>query len=304
MYTSSVGQTKMNLDNGMDKNMSSVNLSTDYGNQNLPFYSNTASGFAPLPSPSSMTSSPNTPMLSPVRHSFSQPHQARHYSMPVASTGSSSIPRYGYRNSFDMMSIQNDRPQIGPVHPHMIPEVNVYYNEARIKSENDHDHESINQKQQQQQQSQQQSGFTSSPNIGQLLNPVHPLNKNPNPLQTGSDNNTLFQSMGIPDNTNSAYPNYSSMNNRSSFEGKLPSIPDDGMLRNSTNTTGGGGGSGYGGYDSFYNQRQQPLANTHSVSDSIIPMFRNGIVHPSMYDEIQTYGNDRPELGMEPLMLK
>jgi hypothetical protein len=94
------------------------------------------------------------------------------------------------------------------------------------------------------------------------------------------------------------------MNNRSSFEGKLPSIPDDGMLRNSTNTTGGGGGSGYGGYDSFYNQRQQPLANTHSVSDSIIPMFRNGIVHPSMYDEIQTYGNDRPELGMEPLMLK
>ncbi|KAI8875913.1 hypothetical protein K501DRAFT_59412 [Backusella circina FSU 941] len=304
MYTSSVGQPKIDLDNSMGKNMSSVNLSTDY--QNVPFYSNTTSGFAPLPSPSSMTSSPNTPMLSPVRHSFSQTQQPRHYSMPITSSGGSSVQRYGYRNSFDMMSIQNDRPQIGTVHPHMIPEVNVYYNEARIKSENNHDHESINQKQQQQQ-SQEQSSFSSSPNIGQLLNPVHPLNKNPNPLQTSSDNTALFQSMGIPDNTTSAYPNYSSMNNnnRPSFDGKLPSIPDDNMLRSNTNTTGSGGGSGYGGYDSFYNQRQQPLANTHSVSDSIVPMFRNGIVHPSsMYDDVQTYGNDRPELGMEPLMLK
>lgn len=111
------------------------------------FYNNT-NGFPPLPSPSSITSSPNTPMLSPVRQSFTQSN--RNYSISSTSSGSM---RYTSRPSFDMSSLDNR------VHPHMIPpEMN-----------------------------------NTSPNIGQLLNPVHPLKQEDNfySYDNNDTNNTI-----------------------------------------------------------------------------------------------------------------
>ncbi|CAO3622437.1 unnamed protein product [Mucor hiemalis] len=291
LYTtsSSLSQRMDMDDNSLNKlNSNGGNLSAYYGNpsmygNNSSNNSNNSNVFPPLPSPSSMTSSPNTPLLSPVRQTFSQ--QPRHYS--VSSSSSGSIPRYGNRGSFDMISTTGG-PSQNSIHPHMIPENNIYEQRASIKSNNDNTA-------QQQQQQQQQQGFTSSPNIGQLLNPVHPLHTNVVKQEPTDANAQLFQPMGLS-NTTSNYPDYSS---------KLPSIPNSNndlmqQQQQQQNTYGGN----Y--YIQRSHQQQQPLANTHSstiVTNNVIPMFRNGIVHPqasSMYDDIQS----GPELGMEPLMLK
>jgi hypothetical protein len=268
MYTTSSLSQRMDMDDDDTNKLSNNNLSAYYGNHQQQYSNN---GFPPLPSPSSMTSSPNTPMLSPVRQSFSSSSQAppgRHYSM--SSTGS--IQRFNNRNSFDMNSI----------HPHIIPEVTY---DQRVKQENNNN---------------------ASPNIGQLLNPVHPHTKSTD----SANHDTLFQSMDIPTNNSSTTGGYSEDYSTS----KLPSIPQQQQQQQQQQQRQASSDyatATYGG--NYYIQRpqqpHQPLANTHSISaltSNIVPtMFRNGMVLPpqsSMYnDDSQTGG---PELGMEPLMLK
>jgi hypothetical protein len=314
MYTTSNLAQRMDMDDNNPNKLTSNNnnLSAYYGVQPISsLYNNNntnTNGFAPLPSPSSMTSSPNTPMLSPVRQSFSQ--QPRHYSM--SSSSSSSLPRYAAanRNSFDMMSTSNSNPLDNTnrsVHPHMMSEVNMYGNDQRLKTE------------------ESTQGFSSSPNIGQLLNPVHPLNNSSAAKQEPTTNidsqGQLFQFS----NTTCNYSDYStnptpttttSSNSRLSSYDKLPSIPtlnDNDLMQqqqqqqSTTTNNNNNSFSTYGGnyYIQRQQQQQQPLTNTHStsVTNNIIPMFRNGMVLPqssSMYDDAQ----NGPELGMEPLMLK
>jgi hypothetical protein len=287
MYATSNLAQRMDMDDNNPNKLSNSGMSAYYP----PMYNNNnnnTNGFAPLPSPSSITSSP---MLSPVRQSFSH-QQPRHYSMSSSST--SSLPRYvaANRNSFDMMaSNSNPLDTNRSVHPHMMPDVNMYGNERLVKTE------------------ETTQGFSSSPNIGQLLNPVHPLNSNAVKQEPDSQGQ-LFQFSNTTCNYSDYHPTpttTTSSNRLSSFD-KLPSLNDNNNSNNnelmqqqptSFNTYGGN----Y--YIQRQQQQQQPLTNTHSISvtNNIVPMFRNGMVLPqssSMYDDAQ----NGPELGMEPLMLK
>ncbi|KAI8380596.1 Gti1/Pac2 family-domain-containing protein [Choanephora cucurbitarum] len=291
-----------NNNNGSNNNSNSSNNTNSNNN------GTSNNGFPPLPSPSSMTSSPNTPMLSPVRQSFCQ---TRPY--PMSSTSSSSLPRFNtHRDSFDMASSNIEGRPSHSVHPHMVSEVNIYGGDHRMKADNIEMGDSAN---------------TSSPHIGQLLNPVHPLSANV--VKATSEDNAssqqLFQTMGMA-NAAPTYPSYSADNvpatststhNRLSFDSsKLPSIPSETDSLHHEPTTQpplqsqpqqqDPSFNTYGG--NYYFQRQQihhPLNNTHSSTSTstVHPMFRNGIVYPqlsSMNDESQISS----ESGTEPLMLK
>ncbi|KAI8642486.1 hypothetical protein BD408DRAFT_178285 [Parasitella parasitica] len=314
LYSTSSLSQRMDIDNSNKLTAAPTNnnnLSAYYANQQhiSSLYNGSNSninGFPPLPSPSSMTSSPNTPMLSPVRQTFSsQQQQSRHYSMSSSSTGS--LPRYNAgRNSFDMISsplttatdTSNNRPS--SVHPHMIPETNLY--DQRLKDSNNMTMNDAT-----------TQGFSSSPNIGQLLNPVHPLNTNGGIKSGTMDSNTqFFQSMSISNATSTDYSEYSSNNTltpanstnnskSSTFDGsRLASLSDSDLQQQQSSN------NFYGG--NYYYQRpqqQQPLTNTHAPlsNEDITPMFRNGTTLPpssSMYNDKQ----NGPELGTELLILK
>ncbi|KAI8889740.1 hypothetical protein K501DRAFT_282097 [Backusella circina FSU 941] len=283
MYGSSPNQQRLDVDNAnMNKGIPNNNLSTSYGNQGFQLFNNNTSNFAQL-SPT-MTSTSNR---SSIRNSFSQAQQMRDYSL--STTGSPSGQHRPFensgRNSLDMMTMQSDRSQFNSVHPHMMQDVE--YSDDRIKTENDsYPYPSPK----------TQQSFSSSPNIGQLLNPIHPLNKSRGSPQGAS--NMLFQPVNM---VNSSYPSYSSsVNNRGSFDEKLPDIsntsPNSSVNSNENRDNYGGG---YNPYESYYDQKQQqqPLNNTHSV----VPMIRNGAPNAS-YDNTQ--GATGSDLGMEPLMLK
>lgn len=267
------------------------NLSAYYGNQSMPMYNstnnnNTNNGFPPLPSPSSMTSAPNTPMLSPVRQSFPQQPQNRHYS--ISSTSSNSMRYNNNRASFDIDAIDNNNTNNtyrmqNSVHPHMVPEVNIYNNDTRIKTENNTTTPTTTT-------TNNATDFSPSPNIGQLLNPVHPLNtqiKQEQQQQQFFMNNNNYADFN---NNNST----SSQNSRpNSFDGsKLPSVQENETNNNNNNFYGG----------TYYVQRsQQPLTNTHSISvNHVNPMYQNGITFP----QSSTKYEDGTGPVMEPFMLK
>lgn len=260
MYSASSLSQRMDINNSNKLTTtattaaSNSNLSAYYGNQPMYNNSNNNNGFPPLPSPSSMTSSPNTPMLSPVRQSFSSQQQSRHYSMSSSSSGS--IPRYNTgRNSFDMMSshltttadMNNGSRPSSSVHPHMIPEVNLY--DQRLKDNN-----SINLNDTASQ------GFSSSPNIGQLLNPVHPLNTNSVKSESMDSNTQFFQSMGISNTTSTNYSDYSTTGNNAptstnSSNNSRPSSFDESRLPSISNN------------DIQQQQQQQPQQFNFSYAD-------------------------------------
>ncbi|CEP08387.1 hypothetical protein [Parasitella parasitica] len=317
LYSDSSVSQRVNMDNSNKLTptpVNSNNLSAYYGNQQSTISSlyncnnSNINGFPLLPSPSSMTSSPNTPLLSPARQSFSsqQQQQSRQYSISSSSPGS--ISRYNAgRNSFDMMSSQltantdmgNSRLS-SSVHPHMIPENNVY--DQRFKDSNSMTIRDAT-----------TQGFSSSPNIGQLLNPIHPLNANGGIKSETMDSNTqFFQSMSISNTGTADYSAYSSnttptpanstnSNKSPTFDGsRLASLSDGDMQEQQPSSNFHGG--------SYYYRRphqQQPLTNTHAplLNEDIAPMFRNGTTlppFPSMYNDKQ----NGPELGMELVMLK
>jgi hypothetical protein len=278
MYGSSPNQQRLELDNNnMNKGIPNNNLSTSYGNQAFPLFNNNTSNFAQL-SPT-MTSPSNRSSMPSVRNSFSQSQPMRDYSL---STTSPSGQHRSYdnsgRNSLDMMAMQSDRSQFNSVHPHMMQDVE--YSDARIKTEDDgYPYPSPK----------TQQSFSSSPNIGQLLNPIHPLNKSRGSPQGAS--NMLFQPVAMG---NSSYSGYSSsVNTRGSFDEKLPDISNtsrNSSINSNENRDSYGGGDN--AYDSYYDQKQ-PLNNPG------VPMVRNGAPNAS-YDNNQAGS----ELGMEPLMLK
>ncbi|KAI8985904.1 Gti1/Pac2 family-domain-containing protein [Pilobolus umbonatus] len=342
IYNSSLGPQRIDM-NGNNSNSAKLtnNLSAYYGNGQSFIYN---TGCQPLPSPSSMTSSPNTPMLSPVRHSF--PQQNRSYPITTPANSSGLLQRLNGRNSYDMMTMQPDRSQSQSIHPHMIPDTNMYNSNERVKIENIQDpHEN--------------QGFSSSPNIGQLLNPVNPLNTTTSLIKSKihmNDTNQqqpFFQSIGMTTNTiasnnsnNNSTTNYSDMssmlnsrstpyNTKSSLIQNTSHPTHDHLMQHNISTSDNGnsmhntipnnsnncnngssnsslhngdhGNHGYNSTYNFYNQRQSILNNTHPVTDNtMIPIYRNGIVHSSssMYDNAQSLRETGPEHGMEPLMLK
>ncbi|CEP20063.1 hypothetical protein [Parasitella parasitica] len=146
-----------------------------YGNNNSNTNNTTGFHTTNMPSPSSLTSSPSTPMLSPSRYHHQhhqqqqqqqqQQHQ-RHYS--TSSVSSISLPRFDPRNYSDPMRHGSSSSSLGQI----------------MTSE--------------------QGERFASPNLGQLLNPIHPLNNiNPTndapstPTTASPASNDLLQSMGI-----------------------------------------------------------------------------------------------------------
>ena len=126
-------------------------------------------------------------------------------------------------------------------------------------------------------------GLSSSPNIGQLLNPIHPLNSTIKQDDPSVTNAQLFQSMDI-DNA----PKYQS-------------FP---LQATTASSNGTAHFDGYNNSNHYYGQRQngEEQQGAHSANN-LVPMFRNGMVLPntnssSMYDESAS------DLGIEPLMLK
>ncbi|CEG83577.1 hypothetical protein RMATCC62417_17476 [Rhizopus microsporus] len=327
LYTPSLATNaaagRMNVNNSNNKLPNNALPSSYYTN---PLYSNTA-GFSPLPSPSSITSSP---MLSPVHQSFPHP---RHYSISSASSGP--IQRFAARNSFDLMSgIQTDRQQQPSpsqqqqqqqhhphptsqqqqqqqqpsssqqqsIHPHMLPDM-FLSGDTHIKAENDTSVNTGSEAVGISTPATGASGFSSSPNIGQLLNPIHPLNTTIKQNDPSMTNAQLFQSMNI--SSPSKYQDFSLPSTTAATPSGTPHF--DSFSNNNNNH--------------YYEQQQQQQQQQQTVTDSdhhyhhhqeqqdthssnnLVPLFRNGMVLPnanssSMYDESAS------DLGIEPLMLK
>ncbi|CAO3617630.1 unnamed protein product [Cunninghamella blakesleeana] len=153
----------------------------------LPVPTNVYNAFSSVQSPTSLSSSPSTPMLSPARASFQ--HQ-RHYSTSSASSSSysSSMPRFDPRHySVDYSSSStstngNERLQ------HTSHQVN----QMDILSDNGHNHNNTNNTYDQRDTtSTQHQSQHHTANLGQLLNPVHPL-QNESTSQNG-----LMNSMAV-----------------------------------------------------------------------------------------------------------
>ncbi|KAI8644303.1 Gti1/Pac2 family-domain-containing protein [Parasitella parasitica] len=141
-----------------------------YGNNNSNTNNTTGFHATNMPSPSSLTSSPSTPMLSPSRYHHQQHHQQqqhqRHYS--TSSVSSISLPRFDPRNYSDPMRQGSSSSSLNQI----------------MTSE--------------------QSERFASPNLGQLLNPIHPLNNtnstndaSSTPVTASPASNDILQSMGI-----------------------------------------------------------------------------------------------------------
>lgn len=242
-----------------------------------------------MPSPSSMTSSPSTPMLSPSRYQQQQQQQQhqRHYSTSAVSANT--LPRFDPRAYTDGNHHTNTNSQQSSL--------------GQIMSTSTVDY--------QQQQQHHQERFA-SPNLGQLLNPVHPLNNNnttnnsntnigpstpstpPNnnnpDSNTSNPNNDILNSMGI--NQHHHHPQYdygvqtttnSSLRNSigSQHEDTKNNVEENGLSECNGGTTaagtgggdggsggGGGGGGGSGGLQDYMNFYQRPLSNTHQLHNN------------------------------------
>ncbi|KAI8365870.1 Gti1/Pac2 family-domain-containing protein [Choanephora cucurbitarum] len=136
----------------------------------------TTSTSTTIPSPSTLTSSPSTPMLSPARY-HQQNHQ-RHYS--TSSVSSPPLPRFDPRNYtaaaaaaaaaattesfFDRQSQPNTMSQMMSN-----PSVDSYHHSTQPPQHNER---------------------FASPNIGQLLNPIHPLNSTSTNSTTNNNGNS------------------------------------------------------------------------------------------------------------------
>lgn len=243
----------------------------------------------PIPSPSSMSSSPSTPMLSPVRQPPFPQHQ-RHYS-----TSSLVLPR-NYSSS-DIMSLPpaQDAPQPLAMN-HLGQEASFYANDRRSSLHH-----------------QQQSPVEtdSHPHLGQLLNPIHPLHSNPPPSQQQSQqqqqqqqtqqeqHQAISHHQQQPQQQDQHHPHplfdpmaaaaYSAQCNPPT----TTSVPID-IKPTTAETTqenfrqrieqeekqyGGGGSIGVDGY-MHYQHRQQPLSNHQQ--DLTIP--KSFYSHLSLYD--------------------
>lgn len=261
-----------------------------------------------MPSPSSLSSSPSTPMLSPARQSYQQQQHQRHYS--ASSISSNSLPRFDPRNYSA---------------PSANTESSSFTNNNTASSTNSHD------RQHHQQQHLPTDGFgsnerfTSPPNLGQLLNPIHPLNNNNNNSNPNSD---LLHSIGMTshhhgyeynNNTNGSSSLRNSISSQHEDSKPTPtptsSTPNDhntsptvgGSNTSGSNSVAGGGGGGGGGGmpDYMHYYQRQPLANNaHHIMNN-----NNNVVFNSEEQQV-TYMNGGPVVGqmnnsdLEHLMLR
>ncbi|CAO3596862.1 unnamed protein product [Absidia cylindrospora] len=203
------------------------------------------------PSPSVMSSSPSTPILSPAHASFQ--HQ-RHYSTSSASSSSlsSSVPRYDprhYSTDYSTSSSGSERMQhhhqqhhVGQIQ--LLPE--NYEQHDQISSHHHHHQHQHQHQQQQQQQQQPQQGHAA--NLGQLLNPVHPLQND----TAQQHSNPLLQSM-----------NMSQAPQGGTFTDYTSGYDDKGAFLVSPHDGGNGTATGNSG---FIPMQRYPMENQHSSS--------------------------------------
>ncbi|KAI8066954.1 Gti1/Pac2 family-domain-containing protein [Gilbertella persicaria] len=171
-----------------NSNSNNNNIPTNiYHHDHHPQHSNSSmfpSSTSTMPSPSSLTSSPSTPMLSPARYQQQQQQQhQRHYS--ASSISSTSLPRFDSRNyaatdSFFDRSSSNSISQVISG-----PSVDNY------------------------QSPQPSNERFASPNLGQLLNPIHPLNNNNSistHMNTATSNATTVDTTNDHTTTSSSSP--------------------------------------------------------------------------------------------------
>ncbi|KAI8148446.1 Gti1/Pac2 family-domain-containing protein [Fennellomyces sp. T-0311] len=277
--------------------------------QSLPAIYNT--GYA-IPSPTSLSSSPSTPMLSPVRQTYQ--HQ-RHYS-----TSSASYPR-SY-NSSDIVSMssqqqqqaqspqqQQDIQQPGssmPNGPTALRDIGFFNNSGNSNSS---EGSPTNAAKEPQEREQQTTRYASNANLGQLLNPVHPLHnvsEAPQPQQ-------LYNPM-----TNQGYSGYASpmvgnstlsqQTTRNDAQESAASEPNTSRSSSAGSPVqqGGGGSIGIDGY-MYYHHRQQSLTNNQHIPDqdaaSLYPksLLNPFFAHLSLHDGETT---DAELAGAGTLMLK
>lgn len=257
-------------------------------------------GYA-MPSPSSMSSSPSTPMLSPVRPAY---HHQRHYS-------TSSMPfsrNYSTTAATDMVSPTD--PQDSQIHPHVMPE-STFFNSRHRDSFSD---------------SSQRDNHAS---LGQLLNPVHPLHP-ASPTTSESPSHTLYNNpmaaaaaaaaaaAGV---TSPGYSTYSLAtavglaDNSSQFETKPHMIPDytttaapatsDNRRDSTASSRSNSGGGGIAGVDTYmhYHHRQQSLSNNLMEQNGAALYPRNFVNHP-LFSFQATDTMEADPAGAGTLMLK
>ncbi|KAG0164299.1 hypothetical protein DFQ28_010538 [Apophysomyces sp. BC1034] len=233
-----------------------------YSSQSMHMYPQ--NGFSVMPSPSSMSSSPSTPMLSPVRPSFQ--HQ-RHFSTSSVSTSRFDPRSYGdHHQQAQAQHHQN----LAQIHPHM---VEAGYSEGQEP---------------QRYASAPNLGQASTPNLGQLLNPVHPLHNTP---ESSHHHPSLLHSMAMS-SQQSGYSDYTTSmaaaaiyNTKTEMAQHSPrAIPSNAGGNGGNGTSSSGGGSA--GEYLLYQQRQQSLTNTyHSTPDCVaVPPYKNGMLAYPCFD--------------------
>ncbi|KAI7850872.1 Gti1/Pac2 family-domain-containing protein [Circinella umbellata] len=299
--------------------------------QSLPAIYNT--GYA-IPSPTSLSSSPSTPMLSPVRQSYQQHHQ-RHFS-----TSSASYSR-NY-NSNDLITMtshpqqQQQQPQANASshspqqqhdhhhHHHQqhmgnapsLPDIGFFGN-----NNNNHQHDNSNCDdatnnttiKQESQQDREGTRYASNANLGQLLNPVHPLHN------VSATTTTQPQQLYNPMTTSDQGYSYNGANtsagqeegapNTSRSSGSMSGSPIDHHQAQPSQQDGSGGGGGSIGMDGYmyYQNRQQPLTNNQHLSDQDASLYPKSLLNPffahlSLHDGEATDGTT--DLTNGSLMLK
>jgi hypothetical protein len=245
-----------------------------------------------MPSPSSMTSSPSTPMLSPSRYQQQQQQQQhqRHYSTSAVS--SNTLPRFDPRaytdnNNSNSNNTNSQQTSLGQIMSTSTVDYHQQHQQQQQQQQQHHHHHHHHQER------------FASPNLGQLLNPVHPLSNNnttnntntntsassPSTPPTNSNpdsnannsNNDILNSMGINHHhqydytttssslRNSIGSQHENTNNNNTEDNRLS---EGDATSNGTAGAGGGGGGGSGGLQDYMNLYQRPLTNTHQLHNN------------------------------------
>ncbi|KAI9496314.1 Gti1/Pac2 family-domain-containing protein [Zychaea mexicana] len=266
----------------------------------LPAIYNT--GYA-IPSPTSLSSSPSTPMLSPVRQSYhQQQHHQRHYS-----TSSASYPRsYNSNDLVSLSSQQHHHPSQSPQqhtqdlqhlshhqqqqHTPSLPDIGFFTNHnnatgAGVGGETNSS--SIKQESQEARGGEQTTRYASNANLGQLLNPVHPLHNvsettGTNSTTTTTTTTTQAQQLYNPmtasgqgysyDNAAATAGQEDTTVNNNTSQSSSSGSPIDNHHHHHHNhhhhqhQQGGGGSIGIDGY-MYYHDRQHSLTNSQHLPD-------------------------------------
>ena len=289
--------------------------------QSLPAIYNT--GYA-IPSPTSLSSSPSTPMLSPVRQSYQQHHQ-RHFSTSSASYSRNytsndlvSMPPHPQQqqHTASQSPQQQDHHQQHIGNPSSLPDIGFFGNNNNSHQHNNNNCDDTSNNttiKQESQQDRENTRYASNANLGQLLNPVHPLHNvsettptQPqqlyNPMTT-SDQGYSYDGANTSAGQEEAAPNTS----RSS--GSMNGSPIDhhhAQPSQQDGSSSGGGSIGMDGY-MYYQNRQQPLTNNQHLSDQDASLYPKSLLNPffahlSLHDGEATDGST--DLASGSLMLK